>query len=427
VILTDDQPALDGRLFDYMPATSALRDAGVRFADFHSSSPLCCPARASYLTGRWTHHHGQVNNGGIKFDNSVTLATALDGIGYHTFLVGKFMNGYGGCHGPNCAPHIPPGWDRWAAFAKSDYYDYDLYVGDAGADASPVHYGIDAADYSTDVIAARATELIRSAPAAEPIFAWVVPFGIHTPTAPAPRYATADCSPLRWEPPNWHEEDVSDKPAYVQTQLLGVGTQGANLQRECRSLLAVDDLVAAVRDALVDTGRLDNTILVYGGDNGMLLGEHRLPGKAAPYQTTVPFFISWPALAVGVVSERAQDVDFAPTICDLVGCTMGPYADGAVSPDGVSFAALLLGGAAPARDAVLEEMVVPHGLVPAWSAVTTTPASPLGLWHYIEYDTGERELYDRQADPWELENRVGDPALAGVQDELAARLAALRG
>jgi N-acetylglucosamine-6-sulfatase len=435
VVMVDDMPALDGRLFDLMPATKALRQAAVTFSDFHSSSPLCCPARTSYLTGRWTHHHHQVNNSAIKWDTSISLATALHGIGYSTFLVGKYMNGYGGCHGVKCAPHIPPGWDRWAAFGKPDYYNYDLYVGNAGADATRVHYGTTAADYSTDVVASRAVDMIRSAPPG-PLFAWVAPFGIHSPTAPAPRYATATCSPPRWKPPDWNELDVSDKPAYVQARPLLNGSRGKDISRECRSLLAVDDLVAAVHQALQETGRTD-AMLIFAGDNGMNSGEHRLPAKAAPYETEVPLFINWSALTATTIRERLQDIDLAPTLCELAGCTLGPFADG-LMPDGVSFAPLLLGGAPPDRRDVLEEMLVPQGVVPAWEAITTTRFSPLGRWHYIEDGTGERELYDLSngpcwlwtvgsaGDPCELQNRAGDPALATLQAQLAARLAELK-
>ena len=80
-----------------------------------------------------------------------------------------------------------------------------------------------------------------------------------------------------------------------------------------------------------ETGRLDNTLFVYSGDNGMNMGEHRLVNKSAPYVTQIPFLASWPArlgTTPRAVTERVQNIDFAPTICELAGCTLGPFPNG---------------------------------------------------------------------------------------------------
>jgi hypothetical protein len=250
---------------------------------------------------------------------------------------------------------------------------------------------------------------------------------------------------------------VSDKPRYVQ-ELPPLDRGGVELTGLCRVLLANDDAVGAVRAALAATGRLGNTIFVYAGDNGMNTGEHRLKGKETPYVTAIPFYMAWPDVLGTVprtIGERLQNIDFAPTICDLLGCTLGPYPNGQQTPDGISFKPLLLGTATSlSRDAVLDEMPqIAAGQpadVPPWYAVTTTGASPLAhqgcasagtggcRWHYVEYKDGERELYDdsggpcyswtpaRGGDPCELSNllftRPSDPTVIALAQALHTRL-----
>lgn len=444
VVITDDQPALDGRLMNYLPVAKEIWvDHGLTFTDMHSSTPRCCPARATDLTGLYAHHHGVIENKAALFKPQMTLATQLHAVGYSTMLVGKYLNAYGRCSKPFCAPHIPPGWDRWAAFSDPDYYNYTLWEGQAGADATPVGFGSSPGDYSTDVIRSLTVDALRAAPANKPVFAWVTPFGPHAPTTPAPRYVGTDvCDGLaRWEPPSWNEADVSDKPLYVQQARL-LGKPGKHIG-DCRALLAVDDLVRDLRDELKAEGRLDNTLFVFMGDNAMNGGEHRLQSKDAPYVTGIPFYMSWPGrygTTPRTISERVQNYDFAPTLCEIAGCNLGPYPTGQAVPDGVSLLTLMDGTVSTlGRDAVLDELPQKVNGIPVWDAVATTSSSTLGLWHYIEYPTtGEKELYDvshgpcwtwsvgSPGDPCELENRAGDPAFAATQSALAERLAELK-
>jgi arylsulfatase A-like enzyme len=218
--------------------------------------------------------------------------------------------------------------------------------------------------------------------------------------------------------------------------------------------MSVDDLVGRVRGALASSGRLDDTIFIYSGDNGMNMGEHRLDNKSAPYETRIPFYVSWPnrlGSQPSTISERLQNIDLASTFCDIVGCTMGPYPNGQTTADGSSFAPILLAGATlMSRDAVLDEM--PKGWhQPGWYAATSTAASPLAFegcasafiggcsWHYIEYPaTGERELYDVSngpcwlwkvgdpGDPCELQNQIDNLEVADIRISLQDRLAQLR-
>ena len=243
VILTDDEPALDGRLMNTMPnARELFREHGITFTDFHVETSLCCPARAGYLTGQHTHNHGVTKNLARLFNPVMSLATALHDAGYYTGLVGKYLNEYG-----RLAPAVPPGWDRWVAFGDAKYYDYDLWI-----DGNPVPetHGDTAEDYATDVISTKAVALIRSAPRDQPLFLWVAPNAPHVPTwQVAPRYRNAPCAVPRWRPPNYDEFNVIDKPLYIRKRR-PIGGKGKELRSTCRQLLAVDDLVGAVRDEL---------------------------------------------------------------------------------------------------------------------------------------------------------------------------------
>jgi hypothetical protein len=176
--------------------------------------------------------------------------------------------------------------------------------------------------------------------------------------------------------------------------------------------------------------------------------------KRAPYATQVPFLASWPSRINtdrGPLRSRLQNIDLAPTLCELAGCTLGPYPTGQLRPDGRSFADLLLGvGAGPRRRAVLSSFRTPGADVPRWYGVTTTRSSPLagrgcGLaynrgcrWTYVRYETGEEELYDisngpclrwqvgELGDPCQLDNLANRARYGAIKVALRSSLAALR-
>jgi N-acetylglucosamine-6-sulfatase len=453
VVITDDMPALDGRLLEFMPTVkSVFREQGVTFSDFHGESPQCCPGRVGFLSGQHTTNHRVQANNAAKFNPAMSIATQLRGVGYYTMLVGKYLNGYGRCTGLNCAPNVPPGWDRWAALDALSYYDYDMWV---DGSPTPVHYGSAPEHYSTDVVANRAVEFISSAPPQKPVFAWLAPTSPHAPNVPATRHLeSAGCDVPAWRPPNYEEADVSDKPIWLQALPSSPSNQNI-LPAKCRMLLSVDELVGRARTALAAQGRLQNTVFIFTGDNGMSWREHRLDGKGDPYQTQLPFLASWPSrlgLTPRTASARLQNIDLAPTLCSIAQCTMGPYPNGQVNPDGVSFLDILLGSRTSLmRGYVFETMPVGNRPAPPWFSVTSTSQSPLAstgcshaatggcLWQYTHYPvTGEEELYDISSgpcwlwtfedsgDPCKLQNIAADPAYAHVKTTMREELQRLQ-
>ena len=440
LILTDD---LDARSLEtapeHSPNIAALREQGTAFANFVITMPLCCPSRASILRGQYAHNHGVLNSGGQSTGFAAfhgldregsTLATWLRDAGYRTALLGKYMNGYPGRAA--AATYVPPGWDEWGGYKMSvgeedfSYFDYEL-----NENGSLVAYGSRPEDYLTDVLAAKAAAFItRSAEVGQPFFLCLAPFAPHAPATPAPRHAEAFPGLAAPRVPSLGEVDVSDKPAWVRDQVeIGpdeVALIDAHHGLRMRSLLAVDDLVAAVTDALRATGTLEDTYLVFTSDNGFHLGEHRIGyGKRTPYEEAirVPLLVRGPGVPAGRVAEElALNVDLAPTFAELAGAEVPAFVDGR------SLVPLLSGGQPAAwRQVGLVETFErrkdsgsSQTSVPAFGALRTVDLS------YVEYATGERELYDLRADPYQMEN-LAESADPAALERLSARLAELRG
>lgn len=446
LILLDDA---DARIVAGMPnVSSLLTREGTSFTNFFVSTPLCCPSRASILRGQYSHNHGvRRNNGeGGGFETFYaldrersTLATWLQDAGYRTGLFGKYLNRY-----PTTAPaaYVPPGWSDWRAFAsKGSHYYVDYVLNENGR---LVTFGDRPRHYSTDVLANDALNFVDRGTAADtPFFLYFAPYAPHGPAIPAPRDADAPVDNRAPRPPSFNEADIRDKPRWIRTlprlKAAERRTIDERHRQRQRSLLAVDDAIGRLVDKLRQTGELDNTYIIFTSDNGFHLGEHRLPdGKQSPYEESIrmPLVVRGPGVPAGrEVAALALNSDLAPTIADLAGVAPPDFVDGR------SLAPLLRGeDAGGERTAVLIEYERSRS---ADAEATDTGWRPIGALGneiqapsydalrttdhlYVEYASGERELYDLGADPFQLENLA---ATADPDDlaPLAARLAELRG
>jgi arylsulfatase A-like enzyme len=422
VIMVDDLAEMDTRVWSRLEHIDArfIRH-GLRFTQAIGETPLCCPGRAAFLTGLHTDHHGVFENNGRRLDPSTTIATELRDAGYFTFIAGKYLN-----HTSLIRDKTPAGWDR-TAITDGKYHDFTMWVNGVAE-----RHGSSIADYSTDVTRSKALAFLRAAPARKPVFAFVTPFAPHAtiPTEPFPvparrHIGAAACNGIpRWRPPNYNERDVSDKPRYVRDRRLQPYRAGWPLTKVCESLLSVDEMFGAIVDELRRQGRLRNTLFVLTSDNGMAFGAHRFAAKNNPYAVGIPLFVSWIAgrgRAPGRTGFPVSNIDIAPTLCDVAGCIMGPFRERAAA-DGESFLPTIRGRDQRVRRALLERG---SGTAPWWG-MRTTHADPLGRWHYVEHPTGERELYDLAADPWELESLHRQARWASVEAALASRLDRLR-
>ncbi|MEO6192566.1 MAG: sulfatase [Thermoanaerobaculia bacterium] len=450
-ILTDDQD-LSLQSLDFMPRTRDLiAHQGMTFQQDFVPLSLCCPSRSTILTGRYPHNHKIYNNrapggGFAKFEalghEQTTIATALHAAGYRTALFGKYMNNYPRHDDPT---HVPPGWDELVTPAAGTPYNELNYT--LNENGVLVPRGKDSTDYLTDVVAGKAAGFIRrSAAAGQPFFLYLAVYAPHKPATPAPRHAGLFPTLKAPRSAAFNEADTRDKPEKIRKlpRLTPKDIEAIDTlyRRRAQSLQAVDEAVATVVEALKAAGQLDNTYLFFTSDNGFHMGQHRLKaGKYTPYETDVhvPLLVRGPGVAAGSSTSAAtSSVDFVPTIAELAGAAL-PF-----EVDGRSFAPLLHGPAPGGwRQVVLLEQFefvtednAPDSVLeppdPQDGSLSAFP-SHLGLrtprFKYVEYGTGEREVYDLRRDPEELNNLAGrmDPKWLARMSSLARALGACSG
>jgi arylsulfatase A-like enzyme len=474
LLRTDDQDArsmVERRPTDELVMRNVnelLVALGTTFSNSFVTCSLCCPSRATFLTGQLAHHHGVVDNvaprgGYAKLDHRNTLPVWLHDAGWCTAHVGKYLNGYGAAEGPapatppdptaHDAPpagttrEIPPGWSRWFTSFLKAYDDY--YVND---DGTIVHFGTDESDYFTDVVARKAVDFVTSAPADKPFLLvldfsaphdgrpW--PFGAGgedlRPKTPAPAFPEPARRHdglldhfVRELPPSFDEADVSDKPRAIRDRTPRLdATRLAQVDRRYRkrleSLLAVDEAVKQVVDALERSGRLADTYVFFTSDNGFLQGEHRLfDTKLYPYEESirVPLVVRGPGVPAGQVVDRlVTNADLAPTIAAIA------QVEPRLPQDGRSLLPLFVDPKSEWRS----DFLVEGG---PWKFDALRNERNLYVeWHFEGDGTpSERELYDlvdgganAPADPGELDNRAGRADHAALVETLAKRLAVLR-
>ncbi len=433
VIYLDDVDPHDARLWKNEQRTPTLSSmfakAGVQFTNAISETPLCSPGRAATLTGRHTANHGVRENVTKPFDPRVTLATELNRSGYQTIFVGKYLNQLRDQVKPHQLKRYARGWDEFDIIYENNgkYFDYTMWSPGDGRE----RFDSGKSDHSTLVGKRKLVKHLKAAPADTPVFAFASIFDLHQNNMPAKKYRDAKaCRKIKaWTPPSF-DAGVKGKPKFVRKRSQPSERNWAGKMRTyCEEMLAVEELTEAVVREQKRRGRHEDTIYIFTADNGVAWGIHRLPQrKGVPYATPIPLVFSAPARwgeDVVRIDELVSNIDLAPTICALAGCEMGPFKDGTETADGLSLLPLLDGETDHLdRLLVREERSGHYADAPPFEAIRTSSQHPLGRWHYIEWGTGERELYDSVEDPWELKNLVDKAAYADVADELAAELEA---
>ena len=432
---------------------SRMAAKGISFASAFVSVSICCPSRATILRGQYAHNTGVKTNAGTNGGFSTayalgveasTIATWLNDAGYATALMGKYLNGYP--HGAT-RTYVPPGWDEWySAVAGSPYSQYDYTLNENG---TLVSYGHEPNDYGTSVYTRKAQDfLTRAALAGRPFFVFLSVYSPHDPFTPAP--PDVDLFPGAQAPrtPNYNEADVSDKPLWLQAKpLMGPATQAATdtiYRLRIQSLQSLDRAIGQLISTLAANGQAENTYIVFTSDNGFHLGQHRLPrGKQTAFEEDVhvPLIVRGPGVPFGRTRRHiVGNIDLAPTFAELAGASAPAFVDGrSLAP--------LLGTDPPAvstwRHAYLLEYWLQTGLTTPSAAPEEppdgdqiAPATASGVmpefhgmrtarYTYVEYTTGEKELYDHSVDPYELTN-IASTARAGLLRRLHAQVAALQ-
>jgi N-acetylglucosamine-6-sulfatase len=474
VIQTDDE-TLDGLYASFsaylgapetraMPNTiDLLAKRGMTFNRYYVPYPLCCPSRTSLLTGRYAHNHNVRGNvppeGGftgfsIRNAYSHNIATWLQGAGYRTIHVGKFLNGYGDEPYDN-GTTVPPGWSAWHTVLKADtnHYYYGYRLNNNGAISPPYgdsgswvtrEYGLRDDPgcptapanglpclYATDVFTSMAAQEIEGTSPTRPFYLqldYTAPHGDFRRPAgpePAPRHYDwfwgAKVPHDRSEGLN--EGNANDKPSFIRNAPYLSGTElriyRVYWEKQLESLRSIDDGVKALVQTLGKMHRLRNTYIIFTSDNGFFFGEHRLAGgKFLAYEpaTHLPLIIRGPGIAPSsTTGELAANIDIAPTLLDLAGVKPD------MSVDGRSLVPYLHDSELRTRRPLLFESFVQTRDVeeqggrptarPNGKANASIVAPPkdyegirLGPYKYIAWPTGEKELYDINRDPNELNN-----------------------
>jgi N-acetylglucosamine-6-sulfatase len=429
VITTDDQTMAQ---LEDMPKTKALIGApGTSFANSYVSYAECCPSRATFLTGQYSHNHGVLSSGlptggYTKLDHTNTLAVWLHDAGYYTSLTGKYLNGYGT---DSPAEAQPPGWDNWWGLVDPTTYSYWGYT--IMQNGTPRTYGLTDADYSTNVLGQHVNDVIRERAAhpEQPFFVWYTPisphFGKNKPDStfmafpyPESKYRHTKDGKVIEHHADFNPADMTGKPAAIANaaRLTPEQENGSDTfnRMASESLQSVDDQVESIVTTLRDTGQIDNTLIVFTSDNGYLYGEFRVSiGKSLPYEeaSRVPLLIRGPGFPAGATNGRlVANIDLAPTITRATGVTPRRVADGvplqtlANDPTAFTDRRLML------EDGPLFARITYHTL-------------RTERFKYTYWQTGERELYDFLADPYEMNNLVGKPEAGLIELAMYYRLA----
>ncbi|MEN9564968.1 MAG: hypothetical protein RLZZ69_164 [Cyanobacteriota bacterium] len=408
-VLTDD---LDNAAIEYMPQVkSFMVDGGVSFSNYFVNVSLCCPSRATILRGQYAHNTGVYTN--RKRDGSFiylyrhgleksTIATWLQQQGYRNAYIGKYFNGY-----PRKAPrnYVPAGWDEWASpIFDSGYMGYSFTLNENG---SFVEYGDRPEDYSADVYTKKAQQFInRAANDKQPFFLYLSYFEPHQPAIPAPRHSKLFPDAFAPRTPSFDEADVGDKPKYIRELPLLSPAQKNRIdqlyQNRLRSLQAVDEGLVTLVNTLKANNQLDNTYIIFTSDNGYHLGQHRLPPeKETAYEEDIhlPLYVRGPDVPLGETRDQiVSNVDLAPTFAELAGADTPNFVDGR------SLVSLFRRNVPPPtswRQVLflqhrLNRKTIP--LIPDYKGLRTPNCT------YVQYATGEQELYNLKQDPDQLQN-----------------------
>ncbi|MGI8942577.1 MAG: sulfatase family protein [Actinomycetota bacterium] len=386
VFVTDDQRT---ESMEVMPRTSEyFVDEGAWFPNGFSTTPVCCPARASIFSGRFVHNHGVKRFTPYKLDQDTTLQATLQANGYRTAFYGKYLNEW-------VLQESPPFFDDWAAFPQSNATTY------SGGQYNLMGGVVDRDKYSTRLLRDRAFRFLERGESENDTRPWLMYISTpsaHIPYVAEPRFAAAPVG--RWKGnAAVFEDDLSEKPRHVRRPYKGKCDLkcGRRIRRQQhRTLMSVDVMVDDVMKRLEELGQANNTLALFVSDNGRMWGEHGLGNKRYPYKQSVnvPFGMRWPDhITPGADKRLVSLVDIAPTVLDASGVD----SEAATEMDGRS----LLDGWRR------EEMLLEHWdskAVPAYGSLWSKE------YQYTEYYSKERsrvffrEYFDLRKDPWQLEN-----------------------
>jgi N-acetylglucosamine-6-sulfatase len=400
------------------PHLDTLARDGAHLKNAFVTTALCSPSRACILTGVYAHRHGIVDNNTAIPPGTQFFPQLLQQSGYKTAFFGKWHMGNGG-------DEPQAGFDKWVSFRGQGTY----LPNENGLNVDGKH--VPQKGYITDELTDYALDWLDTISRDQPYFLYLSHKAVHADFVPAERYKGAYANE-KFQPPATMAESgpsAQHRPMWVQNQRNswhGVDfpyhsdlDAGEYYKRYAETLLAVDDSVGRVLDALKKRGQLDSTLVIYMGDNGFAFGEHGLIDKRTAYEESmrVPLLARCPELFPGgrVVTDMVAGLDIMPTVLDAAAVR---------TPDGLdgrSMLPLLTGKLDPQwRKQLLYEYYWERN----FPQTPTMHALRTDRYKYIHYygiwDTDE--LYDMQEDPLETTNLIFNPERQGTIKDLNQRL-----
>ncbi len=446
-IMSDDHAAhamsCYGSRINQTPNLDRIADEGMRFDNCFCTNSICTPSRAAILTGTYNHING-VTTLSTPMDNTLpTFVKDLRASGYQTGMFGKWHLGQG-------AAHEPSGFDEWAVLPGQGLYHNPTFIFPTadGSERRSVH------GYVTDIITDMSLDFLRKRDVEKPFMLMCHHKAPHRHWEPDEKHASMYLDEDIPEPETLFD-DYSNRAAAAEAAEMRLGThnQPLDLKTEIprdlpemelrkwayqryikdylRVVASIDDNVGRLLDYLDDEGLAENTLVVYTSDQGFFLGDHGWYDKRFMYEESLkmPYIMRYPrGIEAGSVNDdMVLNVDFAPTYLELAGL---PAQE---AMQGRSFAPLLQ-GETPAdwRENMYYRywMHRTHHNVYAHYGIRTRRhkliyyyADPLGTLGSLDgVFTPEWELFDLEADPYELNNIVHDPANADLVAALKAEL-----
>ena len=394
LVITDDQRATAS--MQALPAVRRLFGRGGRtFTNAFATTPLCCPSRASIVSGTYAHNHGvHTNADGMDLDPDATVQRYLQEAGYRTAVVGKYLNRWD--------PGVDPAhFDKFAVWLRGIYRHSSWNFN--GRIRRPE-------GYTTRLMTGFAERFLRGFERNDddaPWYLWLGPNAPHSPYAAEHRYKGAKTK--GWDGnPATRDRDVSDEPAFIEQSQNSAEHARKIRRKQLRTLYSVDDQVSRVFELLRELDEEEDTLAIFMSDNGFLWGEHGIVGKRYAYTQSIqiPLLMRWPGeLEPGSVDDRlAANLDLAPTLLEAAGVGVPPGLDGMS----------LLGGELRER-LLIEQWADEETYVPTMAALRSDD------YQYVEYygPGGRvigRQYYDLQADPWQNRNLLGDSSRANDPD-----------
>lgn len=411
----------DDHRYDYMgfhpespdfletPAMDRMAAEGAHLANAFVSTSLCSPSRASILTGQYPFRHQVVDNSNAMPEGTPLVSQSLQEAGYQTGYFGKWHIG-----NENDDPQ--PGFNRWVSFqGQGVYYNPTLNVDGEQSDYE---------GYITDLLTDFTIDWLDEVDRDRPFFVYLSHKAVHAEFEPAERhegmYADADL-PMP-QSMKYIEENYEGKPDWVREQRFswhGVDYMYHNrddhphsleeiITRYSESLTAVDESIARVINYLEEEGLAEETLVIYMGDNGFMLGEHGLIDKRQAYEESmrVPLLAWAPGFIEPgtVIEDNIMNIDMTPTFLDIAD---GSMPDNHVV-DGQSFLPILAGNT---PDDWRSTFVYQYFWEHAFPQTPTVYAIRGDRYKYIYYHGlwDKNEFYDLQTDPNEMHNLINAP------------------